>query len=141
MDGNPLVHEQLVSFAGAEAQGTKFPVEMAVENNMPRRWSWANTFVGKAVMAYYAFDAEPDTPLVFNFTNSSYAKITPVGAVFSGFFGFEKINEDEWDRPDANYTLRRVVNADGSAGPFLQNLSDWYPHMEFLGWSSDNGCV
>merc|ERR1712187_635084 len=125
---------QLVSFAGAEAKGP-FPADMPVENSLQRRWTWSNTFIGKGIMAYYAFNNAPDAPLVFRFENSSYASIVPVGGVFSGNFGFEKINDNEWDRADANYILRRIVKQDGSPTEYWQKLLDWYPRATFIVWS------
>lgn len=145
MDGNPLTAEHLVSFASAEGE-LPFPAEVPVKNNLARRWTWTDDISGRVVMAYYAFDAAPDSALVFNFTNSSYATIEPVGGVFDDtVFGFKKINENEWDRPDANYILRRIVSADGSKGPFYDKFIEWYdgiePEGKILVWSSDNGCL
>jgi len=144
MDGNPLTAEHLVSFASAEGE-KPFPALVPVYNNLARRWTWTDDISGRIVMFYYAFDAEPDSALVFNFTNSSYAQIVPVGGVFDGFFGFDKINDDEWDRPDANYILRRIVAEDGSEGPFWQKFIDWYdgiqPEGNVLVWSSDSSCL
>lgn len=145
MDGNPLEAEHLVSFASAEGK-KPFPANVPVYNNLKRRWTWTDGFSGRVVMAYYAFDATPEDPLVFEFKNSSYAVIAPVGGVFGdGVFEFKKINSNEWDRPDANYILRRIVNADGSAGPFWQKFIDWYdgiqPEGKMLVWSSDSSCL
>jgi len=70
-----------------------------------------------------------------------------VGGVFdqSSLFGFHKINDNEWDRPDANYVLRRIVAADGSEGPFWQKFITWYdgiqPEGKVLVWSSDSSCM
>lgn len=152
MDGNPLEAEHLVSFASAKGK-LPFPAIVPVFNNMARRWTWTDELFlpsvpflgGRFIMFYYAFDAQPDSPLVFNFTNSSGATIIPVGGVFDGTFGFNKITDDEWDRPDANYVLRRIVNGDGTEGPFWQKFIDWYdgidPDGKVLVWSSDNGCL
>jgi len=144
MDGNPLSAEHLVSFASAEGK-KPFPAEVPVYNNLAGRWTWTDDITGRFVMAYYAFDAQPDSPLVFNFKNSSHAQIVPVGGVFDGFFGFDKISDNEWDRPDANYILRRIVAGDGSQGPFWNKFIEWYdgiqPEGKILVWSSDNGCL
>lgn len=144
MDGNPLVVEQLVSFAGAQGQ-PPFPATVPVQNNLQRRWTWSNNLFGRFIQAYYAFDALPRTPLVFRFVNSSYANIVPISGVFSGDFGFEQINQDEWDRADAGYVLRRIVNADGSQGPFYTKFIEWYASLvaseELVVWSSDDGCL
>jgi hypothetical protein len=144
MDGNPLTAEHLVSFASAEGK-KPFPAMVPVFNNLKGRWTWTDDISGRFVMAYYAFDSDPLSSLDFNFTNSSYARINPVGAVFGdGYFGFKKINKDEWDRPDANYILRRIVNADGSEGQFWDKFIKWYdgiqPEGKVLIWSSDSGC-
>merc|ERR1712196_532611 len=96
MDGNPLEAEQLVSFAGAAndssgaATNSSFPIAIPVRNNLARRWTWSDTITGRGVMWYYGLSAEADEPLLFNFQNSTNAKITPVGDVFSGHFGFAK---------------------------------------------------
>jgi len=144
MDGNPLTAEHLVSFASAEGK-KPFPSIVPVYNNMQRRWTWTDGIIGRFVMAYYAFDATAESPLTFNFTNSSSASIIPVGGVFNGNFGFHKINDNEWDRPDANYILRRIVDGDGSEGPFWQKFVDWYDGIEPTGkvlvWSSDSDCL
>jgi len=145
MDGNPLTVEQLVSFASAKGK-KPFPSSVPVYNNMARRWTWTDNIAGRIVMAYYAVDAKPDSPLVFNFTNKTSARIIPVGGVNSGkTFGFQKISDNEWDRPDANYVLRRIVNADGTAGPFWKKFKDWYkviaPNGRMLVWRSDSDCL
>lgn len=146
MDGNSLTAEHLVSFASAAGQAP-FPAKVPVFNNMARRWTWTDSLMGRIVMAYYAFDAQPDSPLVFQFSNSTDATIEPVGGVFDGTsdFGFHKINDNEWDRPDAGYILRRIVNGDGSQGPFWQKFLDWYddvqPSGHMLVWSSDKACL
>lgn len=144
MDGNPLTAEHLVSFASAKGE-KPFPAVVPVYNNLAGRWTWTDDIMGRIVMFYYAFDAQPDSPLVFNFTNSSSASIVPVGGVFDGFFGFHKINNSAWDRPDANYVLRRIVAADGSEGPAWQDFITWYdgiqPEGKMLVWSSDSSCL
>lgn len=148
MDGNPLADEHLVSFASARGS-TPFPAVVHVYNNYARRWTWTDGFVGRLVMAYYAFDAKPESPLTFTFTSDAKATIDPVGGVFEAgghqLFYFNKISNNEWDRPDANYVLRRIVEADGSPGPFWENFTTWYdaiqPTGNVLVWSSDNGCV
>merc|ERR1712113_368958 len=109
MDGNPLPKEHLVSFASARGQ-KPFPATVPVFNNLAARWTWTDDFWGRIVMAYYAFDSTPNDPLVFHFTNSASASIVPVGSVFGdGNFGFHKIDENAWDRPDANYILHRII--------------------------------
>jgi len=82
--------------------------------------------------------------LEFKFANSSYADITPVADVLKGeLFGFKKINEDEWDRVDT-YILRRVINPDGTEGPYWQKFITWYKEVHSSGrivvYSSDSGC-
>eukprot|EP00930_Biecheleria_cincta_P005122 TRINITY_DN106046_c0_g1_i1.p1 TRINITY_DN106046_c0_g1~~TRINITY_DN106046_c0_g1_i1.p1 ORF type:complete len:293 (-),score=40.49 TRINITY_DN106046_c0_g1_i1:139-1017(-) len=146
MDGNPLSAEHLVSFASAGGQ-PPFPAKVPVYNNMQRRWTWTDSFMGRVIMAYYAFDAQPDSPLVFDFTNSTDATIEPIGGVFddTGLFRFHKISDNEWDRPDAGYVLRRIVNGDGSQGLFWEKFAQWYndvqPSGNMLVWSSDKGCL
>jgi len=144
MDGNPLVAEHLVSFAGAQGQ-LPFPALVPVPNNLQRRWTWSDNFYGRLVQATYAFEALPRTPLEFRFMNNSYAHIKPISSVFVGNFGFKKINEDEWDRADSGYVLRRVVNADGTEGPFYQKFLAWYARNvrseEIIVWSSDSACL
>jgi len=143
MDGNPLTAEHLVSFASAKAE-KPFPVDVPVFNNRARRWTWTDGLTGRLIMFYYAFDAHVESEAIFQFQNSSYANIVPVGGVFSGDFGFDKINDDEWDRPDANYVLRRVVNGDGTEGPFWQKFITWYDGQQengkMLVWNDDSDC-
>lgn len=144
MAGNPLTYEQLVSFAGAEGKGP-FPTIVHNPSNKQRRWTWSDTFIGRSIIAYYALTTMPDDGHDFNFANSSYANIIPVADVFGNdtIFGFKKINKDEWDRV-GTYILRRVINPDGSAGPFWHKFLKWYkdsfPSERVVVFSSDNGC-
>merc|ERR1712232_670919 len=144
MDGNPLTFEQLVSFAGGHASSDAFPTVIRFPTSQPRHWTWSDTFIGRAIMAYYAFDSTSDAEQVFNFTNSSYADIVPIASVFSGVFGFEKINEDEWDRVDT-YVLRRIVAPNGSATRFWPKFETWYreafPSGRQLVWTSPSNCL
>merc|ERR1712107_35236 len=95
-----------------------FPASVNMPTQLQRRWSWSDTFIGRAIIAYYSITVSPETMLEFKFVNSSFADIVPVEGIFDGlFFGFKKINEDEWDRAGA-YVLRRIINSDGSEGPF-----------------------
>lgn len=144
MDGNPLPDEQLVSFAGADEEGSTFPTSVHVPTNLQRRWSWSDTFKARAIIMYYSMTAPPEETHDFKFKNSSYADIVPVADVISGEFGFKKMNADEWDRVDT-YVLRRVIKVDGAKGPYWQKFRDWYqenyPSGRVIVYSSDNGCL
>jgi len=98
-------------------------------------------------MAYYALTEAPEAPLVFNFTNSSYAEIKPVGDIFDPDqkFLFEEINLDEWNRT-YTYILRRIVYQNGTAqSEYWPKFVDWYKathsHGNMAVWSSDNDCL
>lgn len=144
MDGNPLIYEQLVSFAGSRGS-PPYPTTVFAPFLLQRHWSWSDSFFGRAIVAYYAVTEPADTVNQFKFANSSYAGIVPVADVFgeNRLFGFRKINADEWDRVDT-YTLRRVVNADGTAGPFWNRFIAWYlsnfPDGRIVVQADDNSC-
>ena len=146
MDGNALKFEQLISFAMADGE-KPFPVEVPVYTSLPRHWSYSDDWLGRGAMAYYAFFSNVMTPSTFRFQNSTSANILPVSGIFEnwGTFGFHKINNNEWDRPDASNIMRRIINADGSKGPFWQKFTEWYtsvhPNGNMLVWSSDRNCL
>lgn len=147
MNGNKFVVEQLVSFAGASGK-LPFPAAVVVPDSKARRWTWSDNFFGRAVMAWYEFETNSDAVHVFNFTNSSSATIDPVSATFGKdptLFHFDKIDDDQWSRPDAHYILQRIVKADGSAGPYWQQFLTWYKGQfgdgKMVVWSSDSDCL
>jgi hypothetical protein len=144
MDGNPLAYEQLVSFAGLKGKGP-FPTTVHVPTSRKGHWTWSDTFVSRFINFYYTMTSEgAEHPLVFNFQNSSSAKIVPIAGVFDGEFGFEKISKDEWDRTDT-YILRRILNADGNPTRFWDKFLTWYkglyPSERIMVWRSDNDCL
>jgi hypothetical protein len=144
MDGNPLTFEQLVSYAGAFTDREKYPLIMEAPSSMPRRWTWSDTFVGRAIIFYYMWTTFPEETHVYNFTNNTYADIVPVAGVISGLFGFKNINANEWDRVET-YTLRRIVDGEGKPTKFWPKFEKWYPEQfpsgSMVVVSSDNGCL
>mmetsp|Transcript_100468 Transcript_100468/g.199493 ORF Transcript_100468/g.199493 Transcript_100468/m.199493 type:complete len:271 (-) Transcript_100468:273-1085(-) len=145
MDGNPLIQEQLVSFAGSHGS-PPYPTVVKVPFSNRRHWSWSDSFVGRFIVAYYAL-TEPATPKhEFEFANNSYANIVPLADVFddNNIFGFSYLGKNEWDRVDT-YILRRVVYGNGTATPFWDEFLNWYtnlfPNGRIIVQVSDNQCL
>lgn len=149
MDGNPLTYEQLVSFAGAKGS-LPYPTTVEVPTSQMGRWSWSDNFLGRGIMAYYAFTSNPDEKQQFQFKNSTYADIIPVGDVFkvsdeNAKFGFKYMNANEWDRVDT-YVLRRIIYGNGTAHPqFWPKFVDWYketwPDTDVIVRGTNNHCL
>ena len=74
MDGNPLLSEQLVSFAGAQGMGP-YPTTVSNPSNMAGRWSWADSLPGRFIMMHYAFTSFAEEAQEFFFENKTFANI------------------------------------------------------------------
>mmetsp|Transcript_36682 Transcript_36682/g.87624 ORF Transcript_36682/g.87624 Transcript_36682/m.87624 type:complete len:264 (-) Transcript_36682:182-973(-) len=147
MDGNPLLSEQLVSFAGAQGLAP-YPTTVSNPSNMAGRWSWADSLPGRFIMMHYAFTSFAEEAQEFFFQNKTFANIGVIAEEAWGegsTFPMEKINEDEWDRV-GSYVLRRIVYGDGSPHPvFWPKFLNWYkttfPGYSIAVWSSNNDCI
>eukprot|EP00929_Paragymnodinium_shiwhaense_P120463 TRINITY_DN92415_c0_g1_i1.p2 TRINITY_DN92415_c0_g1~~TRINITY_DN92415_c0_g1_i1.p2 ORF type:complete len:163 (-),score=14.52 TRINITY_DN92415_c0_g1_i1:419-907(-) len=146
MDGNPATFEQLVSYAGATAKGP-YPATMKVPSNMARRWTYTDTFLARCIIFYYSMTSVPEEHHIYEFKNSSYADIVPVGDVYGDSkFGFKELADpNEWDRVDA-YTLRRIILPNGTAHPeFWPKFVSWYtdlqPDGRMLVYSTSDLCM
>ncbi|OLP95951.1 hypothetical protein AK812_SmicGene21891 [Symbiodinium microadriaticum] len=127
MDGNPLIWEQLVSFAGAQGMAP-YPTTVYNPSSLAGHWTWSDNFFGRGIMLFYAFTEVAEATHDFWFSNKTYADIDATSdLVFGdGTFPMSKINEDEWDRVNS-YVLRRIVYGDGTPHPvFWPKFLDWY---------------
>merc|ERR1711924_7902 len=139
MRDNP-VPEELLSFAGATVNSTIFPVQLQVPTDRIHMWSWDNSALADIIKKFYAFTTKNvDGRLHINFHNSTYGEIetglTDLPLVKVKHWAFIKINEDEWRRPtvfqessvfdDTEYTLTRVLRADGTPTPWFYKFQDW----------------
>mmetsp|Transcript_107061 Transcript_107061/g.149306 ORF Transcript_107061/g.149306 Transcript_107061/m.149306 type:complete len:265 (+) Transcript_107061:63-857(+) len=146
MDGNPLIWEQLVSFAGAQGMAP-YPTTVYNPSSLAGHWTWSDNFFGRGIMMFYAFTSYAEETHDFFFTNKTYADIDATSdLVFGdGTFPMSKINEDEWDRVNS-YVLRRIVYGDGTPHPvFWPKFLDWYkstfPGLGIAVMSSNNDCI
>uniref|UniRef100_A0A7S0ABI3 Uncharacterized protein n=1 Tax=Pyrodinium bahamense TaxID=73915 RepID=A0A7S0ABI3_9DINO len=173
MRGDP-VPAQLVSFAHATVNSSAFPAQLLWPSSRSGAWSWSDDAVGWGLVAYYAM-VDPAEPLRVNFVNATYGSIetglTAVPLIWVDLWPFVKLSEDEWLRPatarsapadgssdepllpETNYTLTRVVTADGQPHPvfwdkFMEHMTmaPQYDSPEkggdqMISWSTDDPCL
>lgn len=165
MRGNP-VPEELVSFAGTTVTSSTYPTTLNVPNNGQGMWAWNDNVAGASLQKYYAVYS-PTSTVAFDFESATKGNIqtglTDVPLVWVDEFPFEYMNDDEWNRPtifqtrsvlpDTNYTLTRIVMADGSPHPqywkaFMDStiskpwFGDGVPGEAYLrSMSTDNACM
>lgn len=165
MRGNP-VPEELVSFARATVNSSTFPAQLLWPGSRSGMWSWNDNAVGWGLVSYYAL-FDPTEPMEVNFDNATHGSIetglTDLPLVWVDQWPFIKLNEDEWLRPttfqeeslfpDTNYTLTRVVMADGQPHPvywgkFMEYMTtdpwDGSPELgghRMVSWNSEDPCM
>jgi hypothetical protein len=100
------------------------------------------TVLAHFIKSYYAYTMDHDVKMTINFWNSSYGEVetglTDVYPIHVEKWPIIKVNEDQWLRPtyfkesswfsDENYTLTRIVKADGLAHPI-----HWPEFVQYMG--------
>jgi len=144
MRGNP-VEEVLASFAGTRVNSSTYPVKLMVPNSLANHWSWRNSAQGTALMKFYSVQTlgyTPEGTMGIIMENASHGHVDTAlkenPAVLVEAWGFDKLNEDEWNRTtsfqdssildylsgDHWYTLTRIFKADGTPTKF------WYEYLQ-----------
>lgn len=130
MKGNPLA-EVLASFAGTSASSSMYPVTLKVPHNRKEHWSWRSDAHGSSLMKFYSAE-DMEATMDISMTSNRSGTVSSFMQNFPGLgveaCGFEHKSEDEWLRrytfqaasplSDANYTLTRILRADGSPTRF-----------------------
>jgi len=162
MKDNP-VPEELLSFAGMtctewadapEECSTK--LRCSIPNSGKHMWSWDDSFAASVIQDYYAFTSSSNSEMVIDFCSDTEGDVqtglTDLPVVWVDRWPIQKLSEDQWLRPtifqdrslleDTNYTLTRVVQADGNPTEFFAEFVEWMEsrNRKLVVFDSDSDC-
>jgi len=163
--GNSMPQE-VVSFANTEVDNDVFPVKMTLFSNLRGGRAWTASSSGEVSVAYYS-SRRPNEKVTFEFEDSTsgviHSPMSEVPLAWADEVPFKRLNDDEWFRPSifekdsmipsSNYTMTRIVMADGTPHPtfwtlFMESMTSvpWYGkgrpgEKELISYSTDNWCM
>lgn len=162
MMDNP-VPEELLSFAGMSCTewvdapaACSAKLRCSISNSAKHMWSWDDSFAASVIQNYYAFTSSSNSEMIINFCNNTSGDIqtslTDVPLIWVDRWPIQKLDDDRWLRPtifqeasplpDTNYTLTRIVQANGQPTSYFAEFVEWMEsrNRKLVVFDSDSDC-